>query len=125
MLINKGFDGLTGRSSFCCFLIFRSQFTHTNGKSLLRIFGRKDGVGVGVDLTPLWRFCTHYWYLLGMKCTIFVGFRFSVVTLLGDLVYCCTLCDHCCCLWFIWFGQCRLSSHGFTDITDRLIGSGW
>ena len=79
---------------------------------------------MGGSLTPLWWFCTYYWYLLGIKCTLFVGFYFSAATLLGNLVYCCTLCDHCCYLLFILFCRGRLFLRGFTNITDFLISFG-
>ena len=104
---------------------FYVYFAHTNGKSLLRVFDKKDGVGL---VTPFWRFCTHYWYLLGTKykaiicCMLFKGFYFFVATLLGKLVYCYILCDHCYCFFL---APCSLCLDGLMDVTDLLMGSRW
>ena len=71
--VNKGLDELTGTCKktsffFCFFFIFFVHFTHTNGKSLLRVFDRKLGPGVGPSLTLLWRFHTYYCTLSGFFC---------------------------------------------------------
>ena len=56
---------------------------------------------MGEGLTPSWRFCTHYWYLLGTKIRGYqllhaiCWFYFFVATLWGKLVYCCMSCDQC------------------------------
>ena len=71
---------------FVFFLFFMFNFTHTNGKSHLRVSDAKDGVGVGVGGLDS---------LLGLALYNFIQFSFILLTTntfamnIADIVYYC------------------------------------